>query len=71
MKHVHLLFAKKKVKELIVTRSGRNFDGTIGKRVTASWRKARGKKITSTALRKMTASTLHDADPVDKRKVHA
>ena len=70
VKHLRPLFAKKTVKELFVTRSGHEFDGTIGKRVTAWWRKARGKKVTSTALRKMTASTLHDADPVDKRKVH-
>ena len=70
VKHVRPSFAKKKVKELFVNRSGREFDGTIGKRVAAWWRKARGKKLRSTALRKMTASTLHDADSVDKRKVH-
>ena len=72
VKHLRPLFVKKEAKELFVTRSGYEFDGPIGKRVTAWWRKARGKKVTSTALRKMTASTLHDADTVDmdKRKVH-
>jgi len=70
VKHLRPLFAKKKAKELFVTRSGYEFDGPIGKRVTDWWRKARGKKVTTTALRKMTASTLHDAATVDKRKVH-
>lgn len=32
--------------------------------------KGHEKKITSTDLRKLTASTLYDADPVEKRKIH-
>ena len=64
-------FAQEGEEALFVTQDGKGFDnGTIGKRITAWWKKATGKSITSTDLRKLTGSTLHDADPVEKRIIH-
>lgn len=72
VKHVRTHFAVEKENTLFITCAGLSFqDGTIGRRISDWWRKAKGKKYTSTALRKMTVSTLHDADPIDKRKVHS
>ena len=53
VKHVRSAYVNKDVQELFITTSGNAFnDGTIGKRITEWWRKAQGKKVTSTALRK-------------------
>lgn len=71
VENVRPFFADEKEEALFVTQEGRSFEpGTIGKRIVAWWRKATGKEITSTDLRKLTASTLHDADPIKKRHIY-
>lgn len=72
VKFVRPSIANEDEQALFVTQDGKAFDhGTIGKRVIAWWNKATGKNITSTDLRKLAGSTLHDADPVEKRIVHS
>ena len=72
IEHVRPKFANQGEEALFTTQEGKAFEpGTIGKRVTAFWEKALGKRVTSTDIRKMAASTLHDAAPVEKRKVHS
>ena len=64
------LVAANEEEALFVTQDGRAFEhGPIGKRIVSWWHKATGKNISSTELRKLTASTLHDADPVENRKI--
>ena len=71
VEHIRPHVAKKGEDRLFVTQDGVGFpDGTIGKRIGEWCMKAKGKRFTSTQLRKMAASTLHDANPVEKQKVH-
>ena len=70
IKHIRPLIAQENQEQLFITGDGIGFpDGTIGKQIAQWWTKAKGKQITSTQLRKMTASTFHEAKPVNKRKV--
>ena len=69
--NIRALIAKEDEQALFVTANGTAFTpGTIGKRVTEWWRKATGKHISSTSLRKMHSSNLIDEDDVNKRSVH-
>ena len=71
VKNIRPHIAQKDEDNLFVTQAGVAFpDGTIGKRVVEWWQKAKGRRINSTQIRKMAASTLHEANSVEKRKVH-
>lgn len=71
VKNIRPHIAQKDEDNPFVMQAGVAFpDGTIGKRVVEWWQKAKGRRINSTQIRKMAASTLHEANPVEKRKVH-
>lgn len=65
------ILANEDEQAIFVTEQGTAFmPGTIGKRVTEWWRKATGKHISSTSLRKMHSSNLINEDDVNKRSAH-
>ncbi|KAJ7386031.1 hypothetical protein OS493_012364 [Desmophyllum pertusum] len=69
--NVRPLFVAKNEKALFIKKDGKPFQaGTIGRRVTDWWEKAKQLKVNSTKVRKMAASTLHHAQDADKRAVH-
>ena len=73
MQYVRGILAKKDEQAIFTTQKiGTAFPaGTIGKRITAWWRKATGKeRVTSTRLRKMHSSNLYHQDDAAKRSAH-
>ena len=73
IQYVRVILAKKDEQAIFPTKKNGNAfpAGTIGKRITAWWRKATGKeRVTSTRLRKMHSSNLYHQDDAAKRSAH-
>lgn len=72
VKYVRPHYAKKDVEEIFITRDGEAFlPGTIGKRISTWWKKATGREITSTQLRKVGSTETMDEDLETQKAVQA
>lgn len=72
VKYVRPHYAKKNVEEIFITRDSEAFPpGSIGKRISTWWKKATGRDITSTQLRKVGSSETIEEDLETQKAVQA